>query len=295
MSSVREVVSKTADATLKGRVLAAVGAANQGSNDVALLNLNVGALVAGETFSLGVSRFEWVDISTAETATGSAAAAGTPNITLNQAPDRDFVVGEVFAIDTEYCKVTSYVAGSLVVGVERGYAGSTAAIQSADVILRSAAANVNGNLLIPVNDGTQAEAAAKTITAVPALVPAYGARSGGANAVLFDVAYAESHPANSIVSANSNTLANFAGGEDTLSQAKGRNVRVLSAGDATAGSYVVVFPFTPAGFSIRQYEAASGAEGAAGTIGTLAGRQITVAEGAAAWTAGDVVVLEAFA
>lgn len=289
-----EVIRKTSDATLKGQAIAALGAVNQGTNDTALLDLNVGALVAGETFSLGDKRFEWVDLSTAETATGSAAAADTPNVTLNQAPDRDFVVGEIFAIDTEYCKVTSYVAGSLVVGVERGYAGSTAAVQSADIILRSAAANVNGNLLIPVDDGTQAEAETKTVTAVPALAPEYGARDAGTNAVEFDVAYAESHPANSIVSANSNTIANFAGGVDSLSQAKSEINHVVTAGEATAGVLEFTFPFVPTAFDVVAYDATTGVIQPAGTVGTLTGRFLSVAEGASVWGAGDVVVVRAY-
>ena len=71
--SLREVLRHTSDATLKGRVLTALGLQEQGVNDVALLDMS-GAVSDLETFSLGDNVFELQDISTAETATGSAAA-----------------------------------------------------------------------------------------------------------------------------------------------------------------------------------------------------------------------------
>ena len=74
--SMREVVQQTSDATLKGKVLARLAAGNQGFNDTAILDITVGDPVDGETFSLGSNVFEFNDVSTAETATGSAAGAG---------------------------------------------------------------------------------------------------------------------------------------------------------------------------------------------------------------------------
>lgn len=284
----RAIAELTADNTLKGQLLNEFAGLNQGARDQATLDLNVGALVAGETFSLGDKRFEWVDLSTAETATGSAAAAGTPNITLNVAPDRDFEVGEIFAIDTEYCKVTSHVAGSLIVGVERGYAGSTAAIQAADIILRSAAANVNGNLLIPVDDGTQAEAETKTITAVPALAPEYGARDGGTNAVIFDAAYSDGPPANSIVSANANTLSNFSGGYDT---ADGAKASFLVKG-VTSTTFAVVLDATPVAAMATLFDDSAGLP-LFTTTAVIAGNVVTVTEGIPVWENGvDSVLVE---
>jgi len=165
MSVLRQVVASASDATLKGRLLNALATQEQGINDVALLDMS-GAVVDLETFSLGDNVFELQDISTAETATGSAAATDTNAITLNTAPDRDFIKGEVFIIDVEFCKVTSHVAGSLKVFVERGYAGSTAAVQSADIIQRSSAAAVateRGNIIVPLVDLTQADADLKIL------------------------------------------------------------------------------------------------------------------------------------
>lgn len=255
MTVLRQVIESASDATLKGRAINAFGKATQGRPDVALLDLT-GSIVDLETFSLGDNVFELQDISTAETATGSAAAATTPNITLNVAPDRDFIVGEVFIIGTEFCKVTNYVAGSLLVGVERGYAGSTAAIQSAATILRSSAAAVanggSGNIIVPTVDLTQADAAAKVILAVPALRSEYGARAVGTNDVEFDVAFSDAQPANSEALANG-TLANFAGGEDSATVETSEFVHVV---DSTGPDQVVVLPFTARFIDYKLYTSA---------------------------------------
>ncbi len=308
MTVLRQVIESASDATLKGRAINVFGDAAQGANDTAILDLNVGALVAGETFSLGDDVFEWADLSTAETATGSAAAAGTPNITLDVAPDRDFEVGEVFAVDVEYCKVTSYVAGSLLVGVERGYAGSTAAVQAADIILRQAVATpqVNGNILIPVDDGTQAEAETKTVTAVPALRPKYGARDQGTNAVEFDVAFSDAHPANSLVSANSNTLANFAGGSDSGAAVKSEFVHAVDAADASAGTIIVTLPFAPSfidfklfsttGVKINETVDAAGVSEQNEPTAAIVGRVVTFTEDAShVFVDGEFLLISAYA
>jgi hypothetical protein len=296
--SLREVVDQTSDATLKGRVLAALAAQSQGFDDSALLDLT-GVIVDLETFFLGNCQFQLQDISTAETATGSAAATDTNVITLNVAPDRDFRVGEVFKIDTEFCKVTSHVAGSLSVFVERGYAGSTAAVQSADAIERSSATAVADDnyyknyLIVPTVDLTQADAAAKIILAVPAIRPEFGAVATGTNDVTFTAAYSDSHVDNAEAMGNA-TLANFAGGTDSFQAAQRCTYLHGPVGSET--SFVVYVPshLTPVGVYIAQIDDSADAVITDNTY-VIAGQRVTVTEGATAWEdSADYVYVEVY-
>lgn len=290
MSTNAQIFDLAADNTRKGQMLQVLGDAVRGTNDTALLDLS-GVSVEAETFSLGDANFEMRVVATAETATGSAAAATTPNITLNVAPDRDFVVGEVFKIDTEYCQVTSHVAGSLIVGATRGYAGSTAAIQSADTILRSVAGSVpvTGNLIVPVDATDQAEAAAQIILAVPAIRPKYGAMATGTNDVLFDVAYSDAHPANAEDFTNG-TLANFAGGTDSGSVVK---TTVLVQG-VNSTAFTLVCPNTPIAATVLQLDDSAGATLTDNTA-VITGNSVLVTEGATVWEDGvDSVLVDIY-
>jgi len=213
---------------------------------------------------------------------------------LNVAPDRDFIKGEVFIIDTEFCEVTSHVAGSLSVFVNRGYAGSTAAVQSADVIQRSSAAAVateRGNIIVPLVDLTQADADLKISLAVPALRPEYGARLVGTNDVEFDVAFSDAHPANSEAMANA-TLANFAGGSDAFGVNK--TVHLFKAVTSTA--FVFVVPGTPVAAAAYVFDDSAGLVITGDTTTAISGREITVTEGAApVWEDGvDNVLVEVY-
>lgn len=293
----RQVVAHTSDATMKGRALAAMGAQNQGFDSNCLLNLT-GVITDLETFSLGDADFQLQDVSTAETATGSAAAVGTNAITLNVAPDRDFLVGEVFVIDAEYCKVTSHVAGSLSVFVERGYAGSTPAVQSADAIERSSAAavadaNYSKNLLIiPTADLTQADAAAKIILAVPAIRSEFGAVATGSDDVTFTAAYSDAFPDNAEAMGNA-TLANFSGGVDNFQTAK---ISYLYGPVGSETAFVVYVPagLTPVGVFISQIDDSGGVLVTDNTY-AISGQRVTVTEGATAWEdAADYVYVEVY-
>lgn len=290
----KSLVDHVSDATMKGKVLGLLAGQAQGYRSTAVLDLT-GVLVDGETFKLGAAQFEINDCSTAETATGTTSSTTDVSVALSAAPDRDFVKGEVFGIGSEYVKVTSHLPGAQTVYVERGYAGSTAATHSGATITRVAAARLplTGNYIIPVDDLTQAEGAAKIAAAVPALVSSYGARVTGTNDVTFDTAYADSHPANSESFTNA-TLANFSGGQDSL--AAGRKayiVHSVTAGEATAGTIDFVLDFTPSAFIVQQFDA-DGSPGTAGTVGSATANVLTVTEGAAAWAAGDLIVIEAY-
>lgn len=278
--SKREKVRHTNDATMKGQLIADLAGNYQGVNDEALLNLT-GVAVEGEVFNLGASKFEYRVVATAETATGSAAAATTPNITLNVAPDRNFVVGEVFEIDQEYCQVTSYVDASLIVAVTRGYGGSTAAIQSADIILRSVSGSIpiTGNLIIPLDATDQTETASQTILAVPAL-SSYGAQATGTDDVLFDAPFSDAHPANSEGLTNG-TLAAFAGGIDSISVES--TTHLFKAVTSTAFSFVA--PKTPVAVSALLLDDSTGGV-AITTLAAFVGRTVTITEGTPVWEDG---------
>jgi hypothetical protein len=296
--SMREVVAQTSDATLKGKLLAATAAQQQGFDATALLDMS-GVIVDLETFFLGNCQFQLQDISTAETATGSAAATDTNVITLNVAPDRDFRVGEVFQIDAEYCKVTSHVAGSLSVFVERGYAGSTAAVQSADTIQRSSVAAVadanyyKNYLIVPTADLTQADAAAKIILAVPAIRPEFGAAASGTNDVMFTAAYSDAFVDNAEAMGNA-TLANFSGGSDSFQAAQRCTYLHGPVASETTVTLYVPSHLTPVGVYIAQIDDSADAIITDNTY-VITGQKIVVTEGSTAWEdAADYVYIEVY-
>ena len=296
MDTLRQVVEHTSDATMKGKLLGALAANFQGFDMSAAFDMT-GAVVNLETFFLGDTKFQFQDISTAETATGSAAAATTNVITLNVAPDRDFIPDEIFLIDTEFCKVTSHVAGSLSVFCERGYAGSTAAVQSADVIQRTAAGGVTaanmalGYLVVPLVDLTQADADAKLVLAVPAL-SGYGCIETGTNDIVFTAPYASGHPANAEACTNA-TLANFSGGNDSVDVLRCTH---LEGPIGDVANFVLYVPvgLTPVGVYIAQIDDSADAVITDNTY-VIAGQRVTVTEGSTAWeNTKDYVYVEVY-
>lgn len=289
--NLRQVFAQTSDATLKGRALSALAAGVKGAHQTAVLTLTGGNLADQDDFKVGVQAYEIHLINGAEAATLTVATDDGETVAFSASPTPALVKDEVFLAGTEFMKVTRVVS-STSYEVERGFAGSTAAVHAAATVKRRAQAPSLGRE-VPVTTVTSSTADAEVAKALNYWFDLDGSPVEavvGTTLVTLDRPYSEADPTNDDSGlSNGNTLSDFAGGADDGGFNKAEVKYTAVAADVTRGSIPFTVGFTPAGVEVKVFSAAGAAKAWDGTF-SISGRVVTVNNGGTTdWAATDVL------